>query len=79
MLQNMPPFHAFHSLQELTLLTKVKKSFLNSLCHGMLLSFLSDRDNVETFTVYKYLKCLPAMSFIKKIIPLNFFCCHLPV
>lgn len=79
MLQNMPPFLAFHSLQELALLTKVKKSFLNSLCHDTLLSLRSDRDNVETFTVYKYLKCLPAMSFIKKIIALNFFCCHLPV
>lgn len=56
-----------------------QKAFLNSLCHDMLLSLLSDRANVETLTVYKYLKCLPAMSFIKKIIALNFFCCHLPV
>lgn len=79
MFQNMLPFHSFHNLQELALLTKVKKALPNSLCLDMLLSFLSNRANVETFTEYKYLKCLPAMSFIKKIIALNFFCCHLSV
>lgn len=79
MFRNMLYFHSLHSLQELALLTRVKKAFLSSFCHDMLLSLLSDRANVETFTVCKYLKCLPAMSFIKKIIALNFFYCHLPV
>lgn len=50
MFQNMLPLHSFRSLQELALLTEVKKAFLNSVCHNMLLSLLSDRANVGTFT-----------------------------
>lgn len=64
MFQNMLPIHSSHSLQELALLTEVKKAFLNSLCHTLRYVVISpvDRVNVETFTVYKHLKCLPAMG-----------------
>lgn len=57
MFQNMLPFHSFLSLQELALLTKVKKAFLHSVYRDMLLSLLSDRANVETFTALEVLSC----------------------